>query len=369
MRIENTNSGYMLYTDTIGTAKVTVKAMDGSNLKKTFTIKVKKSSALVAEFIVPKGEIETSGNGSSADPAYIYYRLRTKDGGIPDDCRVKWEFTTSNRKLISSGKVTRYTSEDSGWTYFFGPDTGQTGKVKVKATTLDGSKKTVSLTITVKRDKDNRGGIKFLGIQPVNNVPYHMGYLEPILIHGKTMKMNPICNDEKFDKKRVQYILSGIDENGNEILTQEELKQRGITIKDGVLKASSTSSYTGRIQIKAGYPHSGWIDPTEWKSCVIRIMAPVTKVSIQNTSGETITKVNAAPGESISFKANVSGQKDVLEVYQGITWTVSDKKYASMNEYGVVTIAENTPKNKKIKVTATAQDGSGKKATVTITVK
>ena len=148
------------------------------------------------------------------------------------------------------------------------------------------------------------------------------------------------------------------------------MKVFGITMKNGVLKASSKSSYSGIIRVIVGYTELTDIEPSMWRYCDVQILSPVNKVEIQNESGESILKAEVSEGETLALSAKLTGKKPERDmIYQTVCWGVSDAQYASVSSDGLVTIAENTPKNKKINVTATAQDGSGKKATVTITVK
>lgn len=49
-------------------------------------------------------------------------------------------------------------------------------------------------------------------------------------------------------------------------------------------------------------------------------------------------------------------------------WTCSNTKYAKVNSKGKVT-ALKAGKGRKVKITAAATDGSGKKKTITVTIK
>ena len=66
-------------------------------------------------------------------------------------------------------------------------------------------------------------------------------------------------------------------------------------------------------------------------------------------------------GKSVKLKAKVKANKKLL-------WTSSNTKYATVNTKGVVK-TKKAGKRKKVKITAMATDGSGKKATVTIKIK
>lgn len=85
----------------------------------------------------------------------------------------------------------------------------------------------------------------------------------------------------------------------------------------------------------------------------------VTKIQLSKTSTTLLA------GKKLNLKAVVSptnaANKDLI-------WEVSNKKYASVSQTGVVT-AKAAGAGKKVTVTAKAKDGSGKKATCTIKIK
>ena len=55
-------------------------------------------------------------------------------------------------------------------------------------------------------------------------------------------------------------------------------------------------------------------------------------------------------------------------VNKKLTYKTSNKKYATVNAKGVVT-TKKAGKGKTVKITATATDGSGKKATIKIKIR
>lgn len=70
-------------------------------------------------------------------------------------------------------------------------------------------------------------------------------------------------------------------------------------------------------------------------------------------------------GKSLKLKAAVTATKKANKKLQ---WTSSNTRYATVNNKGVVK-TKKTAKGKTVKITATATDGSGKKATIKIKVK
>ncbi len=84
----------------------------------------------------------------------------------------------------------------------------------------------------------------------------------------------------------------------------------------------------------------------------------VKKVAI---SGKTTVKV----GKTLKLKAKVTASKKANKT---LKWTSSNKKYATVSSSGKVK-ALKAGKGKKVKITAMATDGSGKKKTVIIKIK
>ena len=93
----------------------------------------------------------------------------------------------------------------------------------------------------------------------------------------------------------------------------------------------------------------------------IKIMKDaVKKVAI---SGKKTKSVKA--GKKLQLKAKVTAAK---KANKKLRWTCSNTKYATVNSKGKVT-AKKAGKGKKVKITAAATDGSGKKSTVIIKIK
>lgn len=93
-----------------------------------------------------------------------------------------------------------------------------------------------------------------------------------------------------------------------------------------------------------------------WK--IISMKGIVKKVKITGTK-------TVKAGKSLKLKAAVTATKKANKKLQ---WTSSNTRYATVNNKGVVK-TKKTAKGKTVKITATATDGSGKKATIKIKVK
>lgn len=88
--------------------------------------------------------------------------------------------------------------------------------------------------------------------------------------------------------------------------------------------------------------------------------AKVTKVKL------TAKKKTVKAGGKLKISAFVT--TNGTGANKKLTWTTSNKKYATVNAKGVVT-AKKAGKGKSVKITATAKDGSKKKATIKIKIK
>ena len=94
------------------------------------------------------------------------------------------------------------------------------------------------------------------------------------------------------------------------------------------------------------------------KTCKIKVTVgtPVTKVKLNKT------KANLNVGKSLTLKTTLSPKKPSNK---GIIWKSSNTKIATITSKGVV----KAKKAGTVKITATAKDGSGKKAICKVTVK
>ena len=94
------------------------------------------------------------------------------------------------------------------------------------------------------------------------------------------------------------------------------------------------------------------------KTCKIKVTVgtPVTKVKLNKT------KANLNVGKSLTLKTTLSPKKPSNK---GIIWKSSNTKVATVTSKGVV----KAKKAGTVKITATAKDGSGKKASCKVTVK
>lgn len=91
---------------------------------------------------------------------------------------------------------------------------------------------------------------------------------------------------------------------------------------------------------------------------IISMKGIVKKVKVKGKS-----KVTA--GKSVKLKVTVKATK---KAHKKLFWTSSNIQYATVNDKGVVK-TKKAGKGKKVKITAMATDGSGKKSSITIKIK
>ena len=185
-------------------------------------------------------------------------------------------------------------------------------------------------------------------------------------------------------------------------VTAKKSKYKKVTYKSSK-KAVATVSKSGKIKaIKKGTAKITVTSKTDKKkkaTLTVKVGTPITKVTLTGTHGQksfyyaevtnvdpeskdygkvslvrkskttqkrVFTKkksasVTVTKGEYVQLKANFTPSK---ATYRKVSYKSSNKKVATVDSYGFVTAKEPG----KTTITATAKDGSGKKATVKITV-
>lgn len=117
--------------------------------------------------------------------------------------------------------------------------------------------------------------------------------------------------------------------------------------KNGTIKALKNG--TTNITVQSVF------DKKKKATLKVVVGTPVTKVSLNKT------KITAKVGDTVKLKATVAPKKASVKK---LSYTSSNKNIATVNSSGKITCR----KAGKVKITATASDGSGKKAVCTLTV-
>lgn len=120
---------------------------------------------------------------------------------------------------------------------------------------------------------------------------------------------------------------------------------------------------------RKGYKFAGWYTgKTAYKFDTpvkknLTLTAKWTKIKVKKIKIAGISKQIAA-GKKVKLKATVTPK---TAANRTVKWKSSNKKYATVNSKGVVTV-KKAGIGKKVTITATAKDGSGKKATYRIKI-
>lgn len=157
---------------------------------------------------------------------------------------------------------------------------------------------------------------------------------------GKKVKLTAVITPSNASNKALIWRsgdakIATVDNNGN-VAINKKAGGRSVVI---TATAADGSGVKGTYQITA-------------------MKGVVKKVAV---SGAKSVKA----GKSIKLKAKVTATK---KANKGVKWTSSNKKYATVNSSGKVKTYKSG-KGKKVKITAKATDGSGKKASITIKIK
>ncbi len=154
-----------------------------------------------------------------------------------------------------------------------------------------------------------------------------------VLKKGKTFKLKTKVKVTGKASKKVTYSSSD--------------KKVATVNKSGKIKAVKKG--TAKITVKSVANKKKKVTIT------VKVGTPVKKVKLNKS------KVTATVGDTVQLKATFSPKKPTVKK---VTWSTNKKSVATVNKKGVVTCVGKG----SVKITATAADGSGKKAVCRITV-
>ena len=232
---------------------------------------------------------------------------------------VKW--ASSNNAVVTvdqSGKVTAKGN----------------GTAVVTATAQDGSAKSGSVTVTVKQ-KAHKVVLSLKGQNLKNKAALKATY-------KKSYTFKATVTDAGGSKVT----------SGNEKITWKSSKTKIATVKSNGKVTAKKKAGTVTITAKTADGKSASV-----KLKVSKKAVKVTKVKVTGSK-----KMNLKTKKTQTLKATVT---PVTAANQKVTWKSSNKKIATVSSKGKVKVK----KAGKVKITATAKDGSKKKATITITVR
>lgn len=360
---------YMIALQGVGSANITITALDGSNTKNVLKIKVKPVPSPINKITTGSKTYYVEAGREIAIP----YNVTTKNAAAASDASIFW--TSSNSSILSlmgeypaeGGAVTE---QEKGYIYLY-TERGMTGKVTVTGKALDGSKKSVKITVNVVNS--NKKEVAYgLSLDIPASTPNGNVKGLALLTHGKKVKLSANLMPSKSKNKTVTYNIVGVDKDGNEVCNEADLKKAGVTVKKGVVEASKKCTYTGYVKVTAQLPYATCSDGVTKPivaDATLYIQPPVTKVTITNEYDRELTEVHVSSGGYAILCANVTGAGELA--FDDVIWTVSDPDIATIAQYGnraSVEMSEFVTNGTSVTVTATATDGSKKKATVKIVV-
>ena len=157
---------------------------------------------------------------------------------------------------------------------------------------------------------------------------------------GKKVKLTATVTPANASNKAVKWTTSN--------------KKVAVVSKSGVVTVNKKAG--GKTVVITAIAADGKGARATYKITVMK--DAVKKVTI---TGKNVVKA----GKKLTLKAKVAAGK---KANKKLVWSTSNKKFATVNQKGVVT-ATKAGKGKKVKITAKATDGSNKKKTFVITIK
>ena len=209
--------------------------------------------------------------------------------------------------------------------------------------------KTVTITATANDGTGKKATVKIQTVQPMEEVTLPE---TAAAAAGKTISLTAqVYPSNTTNQKLVWEVVSGAEY---------------ASVSGGKVKAAKTLDEIKTVTVRVSAAENADV----YDECEVTLYpTAVDKVDIQDgdgnsLTGSTVTLIMAADSDNTLDLDTVSFAKDLVsEVAQEVTWKSSDTKSATVDEEGVVTVL--VP-GKTVTITATAADGSGKKAPVKI---
>lgn len=139
---------------------------------------------------------------------------------------------------------------------------------------------------------------------------------------------------------------------------EESAQYATINPRSGMVVAKRNAKSGATVKVKAIAADGFGAEDTF--ELVIKPLAE--KVTIEGYKDGQVVTVHLSKNNSIYLNAIVESK----DASQNVKWTSSSSSYASVDQTGKVTLKRG---KRKVKITATATDGSGKKASITLDIK
>lgn len=350
-----------------GTASLTLTAKDGSGLKKTVKIKVSPVANPVKSITLTAKTLYIN----SDQPVQAGYTLTATKAAPLTRGEIQWTVSDATLLRFAENAAELITEGERGWISLY--PQGRTGKVTVTAKAMDGSGKTAKLTVNIVSPAADNTAQTITLRTPANAATGGM-LKTAMLTWGKSMQLITSYSPALNKNKTPVYTVRALDADRQE--TGET--PQGVTVKNGKVtvakKTKTLTPYTGWVRVTATLNYrladgEGFKEISAHQD--IYVCQGAQSVVITDSRNRDVTQLRLAAGETVQLKALQTYRDTSPEsqpAYRRILWASSNKALGTVSISGQLKIAANAPKGKTFTVTASAQDGTGKKDTLKVVI-
>lgn len=226
------------------------------------------------------------------------------------------------------------------WTWKSSSDKLATVDAEGQVTLLQAGK-TVTITATASDGTNKKATVKIKTVQPMEEIVLSGS---AVAAAGKTVSLTANIYPENTTNKKLVWSLDG----------------EGATVSNGKLKVGKKIEDGSVVTVRAAWAENPEEVYGEWDVTLYQTAA--AKVEIQDADGKALTGTLVLDMDTEN-PLDLYAQVQPEAAAQDVIWTSSNVKQAVVSEDGVVEIL--VP-GKVVTITATAADGSGKKATLKV---
>ena len=221
-------------------------------------------------------------------------------------------------------------------------------------------KGTGRVTLTAKyNDKDNKQSatakITLNLINAVTEIEISTKVAGQELVAGRSISLLAIVKADNDGTQVQPYNRSVVWSFADE----DSAKYATINPRSGVVTAKKTAKAGDTVTVIATAADGYGVESNELP---LTICALAEKVTIVGYEDGMVVPVKRSEVDKLQLQATV----DPSNASQNVKWTSNNTSYASVDQEGNVTLKKA---NRKVKITATATDGSGKKASIILDIK
>lgn len=221
-------------------------------------------------------------------------------------------------------------------------------------------KGTGRVTLTAKyNDKDNKQSatakITLNLINAVTEIEISTKVAGQQLVAGRSISLLAIVKADNDGTQVQPYNRSVVWSFADE----ESAKYATINPRSGVVTAKKTAKAGDTVTVIATAADGYGVESNELP---LTICALAEKVTIESYEDGMVVPVKLSEVTKLPLHATVNPSN----ASQSVKWTSNNTSYASVDQEGNVTLKKA---NRKVKITATATDGSGKKASIILDIK